>query len=152
MARKKQTEFSNIRVLLIEGRARQVMPLMESLNELGCHITTFNASKLDMGYASKYPSPTISLSSDSYLSVDEVSGLLKKYEPEYASAVRAIMPEGIEERRYMDYAMDYRLIHCLRNGLPLDMSVYDAAIWSCVIELSHKSIVAGSQPVFFPQF
>ena len=106
----------------------------------------------DKGYASKYPSPTISLSSDSYLSVDEVSGLLKKYEPEYASAVRAIMPEGIEERRYMDYAMDYRLIHCLRNGLPLDMSVYDAAIWSCVIELSHKSIVAGSQPVFFPQF
>ena len=59
MARKKQTEFSNIHVLLIEGRARQVMPLMESLNELGCHITTFNASKLDMGYASKYPDKKI---------------------------------------------------------------------------------------------
>ena len=55
MSRKKKTEYSHIRVLLIEGRARQVMPLMESLHKLGCHITTFNASKFDMGYASKYP-------------------------------------------------------------------------------------------------
>ena len=57
--KKKQTEFSDIRVLLLEGRARQVMPLMESLSELGCHITTFNASKWDMGYASKYPDKKI---------------------------------------------------------------------------------------------
>lgn len=106
----------------------------------------------DKGHASKYPTPCISLSSDGYLSADEVSSLIKKYEPAYAQEVRAIMPEGIEERRYMDYAMDYRLVYCLRNGLPLDMSVYDAAIWSCVIELSHRSIESGSQPVLFPQF
>lgn len=106
----------------------------------------------DKGHASKYPSPCISLSSSSYLTDDEVAELMKKYEPDYAQEIRAIMPEGVEERRYMDYAMDYRLIYCLRNGLPLDMSVYDAAIWSCVIELSHQSIEAGSQPVLFPQF
>ncbi len=47
--------YSNVRVLLIEGRARQVMPLMESLHKLGCHVTTYNASKLDMGYSSHYP-------------------------------------------------------------------------------------------------
>ena len=29
----------------------------------------------------------------------------------------------------MDYIMDYRLIYCLRNGLPLDMDVYDLAEW-----------------------
>lgn len=52
---KKDSIYSNIRVLLIEGRARQVMPLMESLHKLGCHVTTYNASKLDMGYASHYP-------------------------------------------------------------------------------------------------
>ena len=106
----------------------------------------------DKGHASKYPTHSISLSSDDYLPSEEVALLMEQYEPEYASSVRAIMPEGVEERRYMDYAMDYRLIYCLRNGLPLDMSVYDAAIWSCVIELSHKSIEAGSQPVLFPQF
>lgn len=51
----KDTPYSKVRVLLIEGRARQVMPLMESLHKLGCHVTTYNASKLDMGYASHYP-------------------------------------------------------------------------------------------------
>lgn len=50
-----KSKYSNIRVLLIEGRARQVMPLMKSLREFGCHITTYNSSKFDMGYASKYP-------------------------------------------------------------------------------------------------
>ena len=49
------TIYKNIRVLLIEGRARQVMPLMESLHNLGCHVTTYNASKLDMGYSSHFP-------------------------------------------------------------------------------------------------
>ena len=109
----------------------------------------FNGEK---GHASKYPVPCFSLSSDSYLGVDEIDALIKQYEPEYSQKVRSIMPEGVEERRYMDYAMDYRLIYCLRNGLPLDMSVYDAAIWSCVIELSHISIENGSQPLLFPEF
>lgn len=49
------SKYSKIRVLLIEGRARQVMPLMKSLHKMGCHITTYNATKFDMGYASRYP-------------------------------------------------------------------------------------------------
>lgn len=44
-----------INVLLIEGRARQVLPISKSLRELGCIVTTYNSSKLDPGYASKYP-------------------------------------------------------------------------------------------------
>ena len=106
----------------------------------------------DKGHAAKYPVPTISLSSDSYLTEEQIKSMMKDYEPSYMAEVRAIMPEGAEDRRYMDYAMDYRLIYCLRNGLPLDMSVYDAAIWSCVSELSHISIENGSQPVLFPEF
>ena len=35
----------------------------------------------------------------------------------------------------MDFIMDYRLIYCLRNGLPLDMDVYDLAEWSTMGEL-----------------
>lgn len=49
------SKYLGVRVILIEGRARQVMPLMKSLHQLGCHITTYNSSKLDMGYASRYP-------------------------------------------------------------------------------------------------
>lgn len=48
-------DYSKIRVLLIEGRARQIMPLMESMHRLGCHVATFNTSRLDMGWASRFP-------------------------------------------------------------------------------------------------
>ena len=68
--KKPQTRFSGIRVLLIEGRARQVMPLMKSLHELGCNIATYNASRLDMGYASKYPDKKIL----SYCDADDPEG------------------------------------------------------------------------------
>ncbi|ERI88724.1 oxidoreductase, NAD-binding domain protein [Bacteroides pyogenes F0041] len=52
----------------------------------------------------------------------------------------------------MDYIMDYRLIYCLRNGLPLDMDVYDLAEWCCLAELSRISIENGSAPVEVPDF
>ncbi len=52
----------------------------------------------------------------------------------------------------MDYVMDYRLVYCLRNGLPLDMDVYDLAEWSCVGELGAISIENGSAPVAVPDF
>lgn len=44
-----------IKVLLIEGRARQVLPMSKALKALGCEVTTYNSSKLDPGYASRYP-------------------------------------------------------------------------------------------------
>ena len=52
----------------------------------------------------------------------------------------------------MDFIMDYRLIYCLRNGLPLDQDVYDAAEWSCIGDLTSASIENNSMPVAFPDF
>lgn len=52
----------------------------------------------------------------------------------------------------MDFIMDYRLIYCLQNGLPLDQDVYDAAEWSCIGELSAASIDNNNMPVKFPDF
>lgn len=52
----------------------------------------------------------------------------------------------------MDFIMDYRLIYCLRNGLPLDQDVYDAAEWSCMTELSGVSCAHGGMPVMIPDF
>jgi hypothetical protein len=48
--------------------------------------------------------------------------------------------------------MDWRLIDCLRNGLPLDQNVYDAAAWSSVMALSEKSVAAKSGSVDMPDF
>lgn len=52
----------------------------------------------------------------------------------------------------MNYAMDVRLIECLRQGLPLDIDVYDAAEWSCLAELSQRSTEQGGVPVEIPDF
>ena len=52
----------------------------------------------------------------------------------------------------MDYFEDYRLIKCLREGLPTDMNVYDAAALSAVCALSERSVAEGSRPVEFPDF
>lgn len=42
-------------MLLLDGYARQIMPIMQALHDLGCHITTYNKSRLDLGFASRYP-------------------------------------------------------------------------------------------------
>ncbi len=52
----------------------------------------------------------------------------------------------------MDYLEDYRLIKCLREGLPTDMNVYDAVALSAVCELTERSVADGSRPVAFPDF
>ena len=52
----------------------------------------------------------------------------------------------------MDYIMAYRLIQCLREGLPPDIDVYDAAAWSAPWPLSETSLTHGSMPAKFPDF
>ena len=52
----------------------------------------------------------------------------------------------------MDFIMDWRLIDCLRNGLPLDQDVYDAASWSCLMPLSERSVTKKSRTVDIPDF
>lgn len=52
----------------------------------------------------------------------------------------------------MDYTMDCRLVYCLRNGLPLDMDVYDLAEWCCLAELGYLSMEHGNAPVAVPDF
>ena len=51
-----------------------------------------------------------------------------------------------------DTIMDLRWIYCLRNGLPMDMDVYDMAAWSCIFECTSKSMAARSSSVDIPDF
>ena len=52
----------------------------------------------------------------------------------------------------MDFLMDLRWSYCLRQGLPLDMDVYDLASWCAVCELSERSARNRSQAMDFPDF
>ncbi len=52
----------------------------------------------------------------------------------------------------MDFLMLIRLLQCVREGLPPDLDVYDAAAWSAVGALSVTSVASGSMPIEFPDF
>lgn len=52
---RQKPDLRGVRVLLPEGFARQNMALMPALKALGCHVTTCNSSRLDVGYASRWP-------------------------------------------------------------------------------------------------
>lgn len=105
------------------------------------------------GFAQKWPRMGISLEPDghSYLTDDSLKALLSRYEhpfiQEIGEKARLVGGHG-----GMDFIMDYRLIYCLRNGLPLDMDVYDAAEWSSIIELSQVSVANQGMPVQIPDF
>ncbi len=107
------------------------------------------------GFAEKYPKQGISLKSykhgHSFLTDDMVDELRQKYTPEL---VRFIGEEAKKVGGHggMDFMMDWRLIDCLRNGLPLDQDVYDAAAWSAIVPLSVESVAKNSKTVNFPDF
>ena len=118
------------------------------------------------GFAQKYPTPGLSLREDK-ISGDEadyqnleshsfVPGtvfgeLMERYKHPILRENEA-MALKVGGHGGMDYIMDYRLIYCLRHGLPLDQDVYDAAEWSCIGELTAASIENGSMPVAVPDF
>jgi len=52
----------------------------------------------------------------------------------------------------MDFLEDWRLVACLRAGLPTDMDVYDAAMMSCICELTERSVASRSSAQPVPDF
>ena len=77
--------------------------------------------------------------------------LMQKYKHPIAAAIEEKAKE-VGGHGGMDFIMDYRLIHCLQKGLPLDMDVYDLAEWCCLIPLTEKSLDNNSMPVQIPDF
>ena len=88
---------------------------------------------------------------EEYLSTEERNALLEQYQH---PIVKEVLQKAKEVGGHggMDFIMDYRLIYCLHNGLPLDQDVYDAAEWSCLGELTRVSIENGNIPVVMPDF
>jgi hypothetical protein len=50
----------------------------------------------------------------------------------------------------MDFVMIYRLIRALNHGVPLDLNVYDGALWSLVGALTDQSVAKGNEKVNIP--
>lgn len=118
------------------------------------------------GFANKYPvqqycleSPEgLEVSAD-YEEINEHKAVSEEIRKQLMEAYKHPIHREIEEvaktvggHGGMDYVMDYRLIYCLRNGLPLDMDVYDLAEWCCLPELTRISLENGNMPVAVPDF
>lgn len=106
------------------------------------------------GFAQKYPIQQVLLGDGHRaLPKNQLDSLLVEYKhPFYTEIGEEAKKLGRIAHGGMDLIMDYRLIYCLRNGLPLDIDVYDTAEWSCIVPLSEKSVLNDGAPVEVPDF
>ena len=98
------------------------------------------------GIACKYPEPARIALADEWLNEEEMKKMEVQYTPEIVKLIGE-MAKKVGGHGGMDFMMDWRLIDCLRNGLPLDEDVYDAALWSSIAPLSEKSVANRSNSV-----
>ena len=102
-------------------------------------------------YAQKYPEPAkISMGHD-FVSDAEFKKMEAQYEPPLTKKIGELAKQ-VGGHGGMDFLMDWRTIDCLRNGLPLDQDVYDAALWSGIAPLTEISVKNNSLPVTVPDF
>ncbi len=103
------------------------------------------------GAAQKWPGPQRIAFGHSWVKTEELKQLEEKYSPPIVKHIGNIAKE-VGGHGGMDFIMDWRLIDCLRNGLPLDQDVYDAAAWSCLMPLSERSVSKKSRTIDIPDF
>ena len=103
------------------------------------------------GAAQKYPGPERIALGHSWLKEEEMKAMQAKYTPPIVKHMGEIA-KNVGGHGGMDFIMDWRLIDCLRNGLPLDQDVYDAASWSSVFPLSGASVAKRSKTIDVPDF
>lgn len=103
-------------------------------------------------FAQKYPLPgKIAIGHDGFVSEEDYAKLEKQYTPAIVAKIGDLAKQ-IGGHGGMDFMMDWRLIDCLRNGLPMDMDVYDAASWSVIGPLSEWSVANRSAAIDIPDF
>lgn len=103
------------------------------------------------GSVGKWPSPERIAFGHRWVKKEELDDLYKKYSPPIVNHIGAIAKD-VGGHGGMDFIMDWRLIDCLRNGLPLDQDVYDAALWSSIGPLSESSVAKKSKTMDIPDF
>ncbi|NYI50831.1 Gfo/Idh/MocA family protein [Macellibacteroides fermentans] len=103
-------------------------------------------------FAQKYPLPgKIAFGHDGWVTDTVMQELEQTYTPAITRQIGDLAKQ-IGGHGGMDFMMDWRLIDCLRNGLPMDMDVYDAASWSVISPLSEWSVANRSAAIDIPDF
>jgi len=102
------------------------------------------------GLAVKYPRQLVALG-ESWVNNERMQELSDEFTPGIVKRV-GDMAKQVGGHGGMDFIMDWRMIDCLRNGLPLDQDVYDGALWSSVAPLSEWSVANRGQSIDVPDF
>ncbi|GGF20098.1 Gfo/Idh/MocA family protein [Echinicola rosea] len=102
------------------------------------------------GIARKWPKQGVA-TGHRWFSEEQMTELEEKYTPEITKKVGE-MAKKIGGHGGMDFMMTWRLVDCLRNGLPLDQDVYDAALWSAFSPLSEWSVANKATSIDVPDF
>jgi len=103
------------------------------------------------GAALKYPEPGRIALGHEWLDAKEFKKLEDQFTPPLIRKIGE-MAKKVGGHGGMDFLMDWRNIDCLRNGLPMDQDVYDAALWSSITPLSIASVANRSNSVDVPDF
>lgn len=103
------------------------------------------------GAALKYPEPARIAKGHEWLSPEEYKTLEIEHTPPIVKKIGEAAKQ-VGGHGGMDFLMDWRTIDCLRNGLPLDQDVYDAALWSSIGPLSEWSVAHRSNSIGVPDF
>jgi len=103
------------------------------------------------GMVRKWPQQEMAFDHKGWLAKEEMAALEERYRHPLTRTIGE-MARKVGGHGGMDFIMDYRLIYCLKNGLPLDQDVYDAAAWSAVGPLSRNSTAHRGRSVDVPDF
>jgi hypothetical protein len=132
-------------------RGRTIMLQHDATSPRGPH-TMIHAITGTKALAQEYPyPPRISRDLNGWLPQKDYNALVKEFTPTLIKRM-GDLSKKIGGHGGGDLLECWRLIDCLRNGLPLDQDVYDAASWSSIVPLSQQSVLNRSSSVDVPDF
>lgn len=132
-------------------KGRTIMVQHDASSPRGPH-TVIHHITGTRGMAQEYPlPPRISRDLNGWVSQDEYEAIVKEYTPAIITRMSELTKQ-VGGHGGGDLLEDWRIIDCLRNGLPLDQDVYDAAAWSSIGPLSEWSVLNRSGSIDIPDF
>jgi len=102
------------------------------------------------------PPPRICIGNHKWANKETYDELIEKFKPgllhKFEDFRRGLGADIKSGHGGSDLINVWHIIDCLRNGLPLDQDVYDAAAFSSVVELSEWSVRNNSNSIKIPDF
>lgn len=134
------------------AKGKTIMLQHDGTSPRGPH-TVIHAITGTKALAQEFPLPArISVGLDDWMKPEEYKKIVDTYTPEITKKVGELARRIGAGHGGTDLFEDWHVIDCLRNGLPLDQDVYDAASWSAIVPLSEWSVRNNSNSVRFPDF